>query len=340
MLNLKVGELEEHLAKRKESTVTAKLGEFAVTDDATVLTITSGVDKTEYELDDTAHGALAKYLKVPTSYFTKLDPDFRATVLRYEFERNKDADTSVEAVDNDIIALHQPSQVMLPQGKVTKVIEKVFKPEDNIRRLITNENRLHIDVTTPDHSLLINDPEVTHEYGGQTKVGDYTEAGIRFLAYPFRSVAPSVNLYAHRLICMNGQTTDERLGRISLKGRTVDEVIAEMEEAANLLLPQLDEHLAKMAQTREMYPPGSPQAFAAQLAREANVSRKVLDAVLDIVNQLPEPVSVWDVQNAFTSVANQVETYATMTRLQTLGGSLSFTPEEMIQRCGTCERRL
>lgn len=334
-LQLKVGELEEHLAKRKESAVTAKLGEFSVSDDSTALTITSGIDKTTFELDESANNALARYLKIPTSYFTKLTPDFRATVLRYEFERNKDADTTVESLNDEIVALHQPTQVMLPFKKVTGVIGKVFKDDDTIRRLVTSESRLHVDVTTADHHISFPTVE-----GGGAQINDLTEAGIRFLAYPFKSVQPSVNIYAHRLICMNGQTTDERLGRISLKGRTVDEVIAEMEEAANLLLPQLDGHLQKMAETRAMYPPGTPQAFAAQLAREANVSRKVLDAVLDIVNQLPEPVSVWDVQNAFTSVANQVETYATMTRLQTLGGALSFTPEAMIERCGTCERRL
>ena len=57
-------------------------------------------------------------------------------------------------------------------------------------------------------------------------------------------------------------------------------------------------------------------------------------------NQLPEPVSVWDVNQAFTNVANIVERYQTMMRLQTLGGSLSFDAERMIERCGTCERLL
>jgi hypothetical protein len=89
-----------------------------------------------------------------------------------------------------------------------------------------------------------------------------------------------------------------------------------------------------------MTPPGSPQAFAAQLAREANVSRAVLNKVLDIINQLPEPVSIWDVNQAFTSVANEVETYTTMTRLQTLGGSLAMDAEEMVKRCKTCEQKI
>lgn len=341
-MQLKVGQLEEQLAKRDEDAVTAKLGEFEVSDDATELKVTSGVDVSEFTLDETANKALATYLKVPPSYFTKLTPDFRATLLRYEFERHQDAPTVVEVLNKQIIAFHQPNQLMLPLHKVAKVITKVFDPEDTIRRVISNDTRFHVDVTTDHHKvefpLIKAWNDVTDSE--QAQVGDITEAGLRFLAYPFKSIAPSATIYAERLICMNGQTVDERLGRISLQGRTVDDVIAEMEQAAEHLLGQLDDHLDRLASTRNMYPPGTPQAFAEQLAREANVSRKVLDAVFDIINQLPTPVSIWEVNQAFTTVANQSESYATRTRLQTLGGHLAFDAEKMIERCGTCERLL
>ena len=117
-------------------------------------------------------------------------------------------------------------------------------------------------------------------------------------------------------------------------------MLQELQQPPQLLLPQLDTYLDGIRKSREIAPPGSPQAFAAQLAREAKVKREVLDQVLDIINQLPAPVSVWDVQNAFTDVANQVERYETMARLQTLGGSLSFDTEKVLHRCGTCERLL
>lgn len=331
-MHLKVGQLEEHLAKREETAVTAKLGDFVVNDDASILTVVNH-GQHHYPLDEVATTALTKYLKVPKPYYSHLTPDFRAEVLRYEFNRKADADTVVEAFGDEVVAVHQPSQLMLPTRRVAEVVGKTFKPDDTVRRMITNEKLFHLDVTTDQHTVEF--PAV-----GESLVGDITEAGMRFLAHPFRSEAPSVGVYAERLDCTNGQTTPERLGRITIKGRTVDEVIAEMEEAAGLLMPQLDDYLAKLAATREILVPGSPQAFAAQLAREANVTRQVLDSVLGIINQLPTPVSVWDVQNAFTSVANQVETYATMTRLQALGGQLAFNVEEAVRRCKACERKL
>jgi hypothetical protein len=163
---------------------------------------------------------------------------------------------------------------------------------------------------------------------------------VRLLAHPFSNVPPSVNLYAERLICTNGMTTDERLGRIALKGNTVDEVINEMELAAHQILGQLDHYLDRLSETRRIEAPGTPQAFAAQLAKESNVSRKILDRVLETINQLPAPVTVWDVNQAFTAVANEVEQYKTMARLQTLGGELAFDAHRVVQRCHTCEQRL
>jgi hypothetical protein len=332
-MQLRVSELPEYFAKRKEGTVTARLGDFAVTDDATTLTVTNGSER-QFTLDQSANGALAKYLDIPGKYFEKLTPDFRATLIRYEFDRHKDATTVVESLNDDIIAIHQPTQLMLPTSRVVEVITNVLSPEDTVRRLITDEIRSHLDVTTNSHQIEF--PVA----GEDAAVGDITEAGFRMLTHPFQVKRPSVSVYAERLACTNGMTTPMQLGHIDIKGRTVDEVIASMEESAQLVLGQLDEYLEKLGVSREMYPPGSPQAFAAQTAREANVSRSVLDAVLDIVNQLPEPVSVWDVQNAFTQVANHTSSYATMMRLQAIGGNLAFNAEHAIHRCGTCERLL
>ena len=325
-----VGQLVEHLAKRDEGTIIAKLGSLVVNDDATLL----NVGQHHFSLDESANHALAKYLGIPKNYLEALTPDFRAVTLRYWFDRKSEVDTSVESVDGTIVAIHQSGQVMLPMHEVGEVITKVLQPEDTIRRILRDEKHFHIDATTSDHIIGWANPEGDH------LVGDITEGGLRILGYPYQSKSPSVSTYIERLVCRNGMCTEETLGKISLKGRTVSEVIAEMEIAANLVLEQLDDQLTSYAETRSMMVPGSPQAFAAQLAREANVNRKVLDAVLDVINQLPEPVSVWSVNQAFTSVANQVETYATMTKLQSLGGSLAFEAEKMVTRCGSCERLL
>lgn len=334
-MHMPVGQLDETLAKRKESAFTTKLGDLTVTDDATLLMYGDGTSKQQRVLDETAANALTKFLKVPPTYYQKLTPDFRAQVLRYEFDRHKDVDTVLEVLNDELVAVHDVHAVMLPLDRVVDTVHAVFNDEDTIRRMIVNDQRFHLDVTTDDHQLLLEGKD-----SAGNEVGDITEAGVRFLHYPFKAERPSVSAYAERLTCLNGQTTPETLGRIAIKGRTIDEIFIEMESAANLVLSQLDDQLALLGKTKELYPPGSIQAFVAQLCKEAKVKREVLDRVLEIINQLPEPVSIWDVNQAFTSVANEMETYALMTRLQNLGGALAFNAEKMIERCGTCERLL
>lgn len=331
---LKVGQLEEYLAKRDEGTVSAKLSEFSVDNEATELRVKTGFESSvAYQLDETAQAALASYLKVPPNYFKKITPDFRATLLEYEFDRNSEAQTVVESLGGNLVALHQPDQKMLPLHRVGGVITKTMDAEDTIRRLIINDKRFHLDVTTNKSRYQFLDEKA--------QVDDITEAGMRLLSYPYQTKKkPSLGAYFERLVCTNGMCTEERLGTISLQGSTVDELLISMEEAANELLSSLDDHLESYAATREMPVPGTPQAFAAQLAKEAKVGRKVLDKVLAIINQLPAPVTVWDVNQAFTTVANQVETYNTMVSLQTLGGHLAMNPEEMVKRCKTCEQRV
>jgi hypothetical protein len=331
MMTLKVGELDEYLAKRQESTVTAKLNEFSTDDEATELRVKTGLSETTtFILDDTATDALAKYLGVPSGYLKKAEPDWRAEILNHEFARHQDVTTSVESLAGNLISVHQPTQTMLPLARVGQVIAKVMSPEDTIRRVLTDDKRFHLDATTSGSVVSFPTPE---------GVGDVTEGGLRVLAYPFQIRKPSVAAYLERLICTNGMVQEERFGAITLKGRTVDEVILEMEEAAHQVLGSLDEHLQNYADTRQMTPPGSPQAFAAQLAREANVPRKVLDEILARINQLADPVSIWDVNQVFTSVANE-SAYANMVRLQAIGGHLGMNAEKTIQRCKTCEQKL
>lgn len=345
-MQLKVGQLDEHLARRRESSFTARLGDLRVDDVGATISVSNPLTSESWVLDDPTLKLLGRFLKVPVPYLQAVDPDFRVQLLRYELERHRQAEVTLESVDGNLVAVHSPSQVMIPQGEVLALVARVFTPEDTVRRLIVDGERLHVDVTTARSRLIttasapLPDEVVGRGAPATVSVGDITEAGVRFLIAPFTSTPPSVTAYAERLVCSNGMTTEQRLGRVMIKGHTLPEVIEGMEAAAQAVLGNLPDHLEALLQTRSTPVPGEIAAFAAQLAREAGLSRSVLDAVLDILNQQTGPVSVWDVTQAFTAVANRVERYQTMIRLQTLGGALAFDAPRMLERCGACERLL
>jgi hypothetical protein len=173
------------------------------------------------------------------------------------------------------------------------------------------------------------------------EVGDITHGGVRFYTYPYALKSPVAIPYFERLVCTNGMCTEEKLGRISIKGNTVPEIIDELEAKARYLMGVVDAGLGAYAETAAKRVPGSIQAFAYQLGKEYGLSKSVMDEVMSLINQLPEDqVSVYDVNQAFTAVANRDVTGPTRAKLQTLGGALALQADKMIQRCGTCERLL
>lgn len=326
---MKIAEFDQILSNRNDERVVTRLGDITIADDASVLQVGSDV----FAMDDAVERNLASYLKIPTGYLAACPPDFKATTLQFWQQQHADAETVMELTDGHIVAIHSPENLMIPMREVVRVAERVFDPEAEIRYHHFDEQRLHLDVTTPQHAVDVQSPVYR-------QVGDITQAGLRFLAYPNQTKAPSVGAYLERLVCTNGMTTTERAGAISLQGRTVDEVIEEMEQAARRMMGTLDDRLARYAATAQQPIPGNRQAFAHQLAREANLSRSVLDMVMELVNQLPEDATLYDINQAFTSVANADVNYATRTRLQTLGGYMAFEPERIVARCTTCQHPL
>ena len=331
---MKVAELAESLAKRHETRKVVRLGDLAIADDCSTITISGG----QFAIDDQALGVLARYLKLPVQYLKDCPPDFRAETLKFWRDQKAQADVILESVDNGIVSMFSPGLMMIPVARIGKLVEAVFKPEDEIRHLTREEKRFHLDVTTKDYRVEVLNPM---QIPGRPEVGDITEGGIRFLAYPDRVKAPSVARYLHRLVCTNGMTTAETDSRIVITGLTMPEVLQSMEEAAEKLLSTMDDNLDRYIRTAELPVPGHPLSFAEQLGHEWNVPQRVLHTVLDRVRQLPEEgTTVYDINQTFTAVANEVHSYDTRTRLQTLGGALATDAPRMIERCATCERLL
>ena len=333
---MKVADLSAALANREEFSFSSSLGDFTVNDDASLLTIRHDLNReASFYMDDATEKSLATFLKIPLPYLKSCPPEFKATTLRFWFDTKADAAAVVESINGELVSVHSPNHVMLPMREVVESISRVFDPADEAR-LLRDENRMHLDIVSDRYRIDVPNPD---RVPGRPEVGDVTVGGVRVLAYPTRSKAPSVSTYLERLVCTNGMTTDYKLDEITLKGRSVDEVIEEMELAARRLLDGMPEKLQRYADTATMRVPGDPAAFAAQLARENNLPRAILDQALDYINQLPY-ATVYDINQAFTRVANTGVGYATMSRLQGLGGELALNAEHAVARCNSCERLL
>ncbi|QDH91809.1 hypothetical protein SEA_PHRAPPUCCINO_134 [Mycobacterium phage Phrappuccino] len=330
---MKVDELTTKLATRDERRLVVKLGAIQIAKDASAIS----VDGQDFFLDEQATAMFAKYLKIPGPYIKNCPPEFRAQTFEFWRDKHAEAVTVLEVVAGDLVSIHAHGLLMLPLDAVVDVITRVFPPTADVRTFMRDERRLHIDITSDRYLVDIPNP---NGVAGRPENGDLTSAGVRVLVYPNQVKAPIAATYLHRHHNNGGMTTDLKEGQITLKGRTVDEVLEGMEVAANEILTTLDDQLARYAKTVETDVPGTPLAFAMALAREAKLPVSVRESVMDLVNQLPEDASVYDVKQAFVTVASRGVKYNTQLVLQELGGRLAMDTQRAIERCSSCEQLL
>lgn len=330
---MKVSELIESLGSRQEERINTTLSNIEISDDAGTLSI----DGQQFFLDELAENSLANYLKINRTYLAQCPSDLKATNFRYWLNYRENASVTIESVENSITGFYRPDAMLIPVASVAEIVGRVFSPDDQVKDLRRDNERFHIDVVSSLHSVDVPNPD---RIPGRPEVGDITNGGVRILAFPNSPVAPSVTAYLNRLVCSNGMTEPQQEGTIRLKGKTVPEVLVEMEEAARQVLGGLDEKLTSYARMAQRAIPGNASSFVYQIAREHNIGPRVLNRLMERANLLPENATLYDVQQIFTEVANSGVKYRTMVALQNLGGELAFHTERVLHRCGQCERLL
>jgi hypothetical protein len=328
-----VSDLKAELEGVNERSLPTALGDLSVDTEATELRLKDG---TAFVFDEQLERSVSDYLGVNKSYLAKCPPDLKAMNMNYWLQRRPEAGAVIEAVGDHLVTIHKPGLVVLPLMRISEVLADTFDPSFEIVNLIRDNKRFHIDILTPHHIEVPKDDRIE----GRKEVGDITHGGVRILANPTEVKSPKVISYLHRLFCTNGSTSPEKEGTIRIKGRTVDEVIASLEAAAQQVMGELDDKLASYAALATRRPPGSPIRFAYQLGQEYKLPQRVIARIMERVNILPEDATLYDIQQIFTQLANGNVNYQTMTRLQSLGGDMAFNTDHIVHRCQTCERLL
>jgi hypothetical protein len=331
-----VSELEESLETRGERAIETTLGNIEVAEDASYLKLRDSEE--QFPLDELATSHLARYLELNRSDLNKYPTDLRHTVLTRFLDIKKDKAAVIEVRRRDISSIHKPGLLLIPIDSVAELITRTFQPTDEVVNLLRDEKKLHVDIKTAHNIEVLNPGRIQ----GRPEVGDITHGGVRMLAYrdPVEPQAPTVTTYLHRLFCSNGMAEDYSANTIHLRGKTVPDVLLEMEEIAQKVMGELDQKLASYASLNERPLPEDRTLFVHQLAAEWNLGQRVTHKIIEQVSVLPENATLYDVQNVFTRMANDDISYWSSNQLQQLGGSLAFDTDHVTHRCGTCQRLL
>ena len=329
-----IADLKDHLANVRERSLDTTLAEIQVDDEARSVRLASGET---FQLDEQAERSLSQYLGISKAYLAKCPPDLKAHNLNYWLQRRGHAAAVIEAANDHWVTIHKPNLKILPLARVADTVTATLNPNYEIVSLIRNDTRFQLDVAT-DHQVEVAPDDRIED---RKSVGDITRGGIRIMSNPTEVEAPVVQTYLHRLVCTNGLVSSEAEGTIRLKGHTIDDIFIEMEAACRNVLGDLNTKLSEYASLATQFPPGSPVRFAYQIGRERSLTKKVMDRIMERVNILPDDATIYDVLQVFTELANSgTVNYATMLKLQGIGGELAFKTEAITHRCGTCERIL
>lgn len=348
MTTLKVRDLLGKLPADKGERIQTPLEQVTVSDDGARITVTEDHFLEEQEpkehvsqLDEIAERSLCKFLDVPFKYIETLDGELKAQNLNYWLAKKADAFGVFHFKDALLEDVYAPERMLIPGRQVANIITQNFDPNDDIAGFHRDDKILQIDVTTDRYKVDVDGNGVLDRPAKGTEA-DITHGGVRFyLPADLKGARkPTVSTFFNRLICSNGMTIRRTEDEVTLKGKTMDEILDEMEHIAAELLVNMDSALEGYKQTAEMNIPGNHIAFIRQIGREQGIGSKLIDKALDYAaGQGDRQWTLYDVINLYTSLAKSAQ-FASANKLQNLGGLMVTHAEHMIDRCGSCEQLL
>lgn len=359
------------LVERDEHRLHTSLGDITVAENGRKITIkTPQVDGDEssdmepvlreFEFDEVVERSFSKFLDVNPTYMSKCPSELKAYNFNYWLKRSPEVQAMLMVGPKGIETMYDPDDTIVTVPEIAGVISRVFSPEDQITTLYSDPDKFHVDIQvgtniqvdgnglgdrpTPEGLLIRPGEEIKPEEA--PRVFDITHGGVRIISHPSKAKAPTIERYFNRLICTNGVTMPVPDRRVTLRGNTVQEVLAEIESIAEQLMADMPRALQSYADLAQMEVPGNPLAYIRQIGKEMGIPERIIGKALDYAGaanfgRAEVPVTSYDVLQIFTSLANNDSVrYETGRKLQHLGGVLVHRGEEMNHRCAACERPL
>lgn len=293
---------------------------------------------------------VAKFLGGPGyKYYPREPLEWQRTVVKHHTDKMADLEATFYIEGSSIAGIYYPDAKVLPLVRVAEQIADVFGPEDRAN-LLYAPDQVEINVTSALRTITVpgipgvadRPLEGTLEGLDGRRVGDISAGGVRIVIQPGHPErAPFVEEFWERLVCTNGLTRRLNGSQINLRGRTVEEILAEMNNIMRVIWEGLDASGQAILHSAETPIPGTVPDFLRVVARERNINAATILRLQERALTLRPDPSIFDVTQLITAMANE-EGLPVLTRrnLQAIGGDLTIDTERMVHRCITCERPL
>lgn len=346
---IRVGELVSQL-QSKSRVVTTRLGDvelIAEGDDAGVLRV--GTER--FPWGDRNTKMVAGFIQAPAyKYLLRQPLDWQRRVVRHHTTQFADTDSVWYIEGNSIGGIYHPDDKIIPLVAVAEQVADVFDAND-LATVLYSPDQVEFNVLSQVRTVTVpgipgvesRPMEGTVEHPvTKMKVGDLSAGGVRIIIQPGKPErAPIVEEIWERCVCTNQMTRRVAGSQINLRGRTVPEILAEMNNVMRVVWEGLDGSAQAIRHSAQTPVPGAVSDFIRVVARERNINAATILRLQERAASLPANPTIYDVTQIITALANE-EGLPVLTRrnLQAIGGDLTVDTERMIHRCTQCERPL
>ena len=290
----------------------------------------------EHEIPANGTGivALGNILDIPSKFLGRLDPDVQETLLNTMLARSGSEEVRIDANDQGVVDVYPANFNRLPAAEVVGIASRVVGNEGRVIDWRRDNTGYGFEVIIPEMA--------EYGFGGDPSVGDITHGGLRFGQDLKHGLAPWVQEYVYRLVCTNGMEIPDRSLKVSIKGSTLDEIVAELEQKAEEAFGRVESTIASFYELRNERV-SQPEQTLARLAREHGLTDK---ALAEMIRQLPEymaadgTVSMFDLVNLLTNQANDpalVGRFGSRRKLEVVGGTVAL---DHSSRCPQCRSKI
>lgn len=293
-----------------------------------------------FQFDDQARDILGRYLKVPSRYLKKCPDELIETNLNFWLQQESGAVNVEYSIHDDrayLLGIVPEATTIVPVHHVARAVLKPFDESDQINDFNMSAADVHLSVTANSRFVEVPGDGTKH----RPKVGDITRGGLTLNFHREKGNKITIEPFSFRLVCSNGMIMrDSALGRVSFRGNSVEEVLAEIEAKAENIMSQMEaKYLSQLRRTAEKRVTGDIYQLIRHVGQEYGQSARIIDLALAEVPFLPEEPTVYDITQLFTMAANQVG-FRSRLSLQGIGGDMMMNTNMVTDRCDKCESLL
>lgn len=292
----------------------------------------TGAPKTEIPATSEGLKPLANFLDVPEKFLLRLPADERQFIMERQLRR-AGADLVLGYGDSGLVEVLKPGQQRIPAHEFAAIAGRVVDPTAEVVQWLNTGDDLRIDVMVPEN--------FDRGVGGDREVNDITKGGIRIGQDRKHNLAPFAQPFLYRLICTNGMETRDEGLTFKIQGKTVPDVLTELEAAAQRAFGQVEEKIAAYYDLRNQRVENPERTLFALGEEQGLPTRTITNLVRRIPAEIEgEQATMFDLVNLITNAANDPaigSRTAIRRQLETVGGNLT---NEHAARCTHCAHKL